>query len=502
MNIYKLNYDVDYSEIGYNSISIKEKNGALCELYISERSCAKPPKWSWIIDEFEEDRTQLQTMSNPGAIVKINIQGEIFLISFGNAHFKINKHVDCHYPLAFLKRVEIRELKNAGLSNPGSNQYKHIVLMHNETDNFLFSENAVEKVKFDITDVDRDLLNLKGNVIEVGNSIKVNCEKNLEDIVNCLENINEIKKMRKEKRKVSEYENIQDKEVVQKLIDRLKNKEFDVSLRLNEAELYGTYYAFQDDVSIKLKFGNQEQKLVAWELPNDLVLEQIHNMKIIFEVEGDYKFSDKLMKHIYVEIQEENIVLMNGKWYKYNDDYVEFINSYLDQNPICYLDSWDWIDEMNNEETDIKKPYKEYKYNYYKSNNDDNLILFDRKKIDNSAFEPCDLYDTLREECIYVKFGNASSKLSYNVQQSQYILNNYAKLKKEFSVEGQRYSIKGVTLVFIIEKSSRYSEYNGIIAHREIKMAGLKRDIVSWFQLAHSKNIEARVIIGYKERNE
>lgn len=490
--------DLDLEEMRYNCISRKEVEGAECELYVKGDENVSLPKWSWIVEAFDEDNDCIKTMKNPSALVKLKMDDDLFVISFGSGHFSLVKNIDFEFPKNFLKKIEILNIKNAGLSQPGTNQYKQIIMVKEASDFLLYSENAVEKVKIEITENEKRNLELKSKIIDIGNSINLKVEDSIEKCVKVINNIKTIINTREDLRKISEYEIEKNEEKKVSLLEKLKSGQLQPEIKLDDSQLYGTYYQFQDEYEMKIKYGSYEKIITDFELPLDLEYSLIDKYKLIFTKDEESKFSKSLFSQLYIEIPDENVILMNGTWYKYNSDYINYIDEYLDKNPIYVDRSFDWKSEMNYVETNMNEPYKEYKYNTYLSQNLNGYRLFDRRKIDGTNIEPCDLYNIDEKELIYVKFGKATSGLSYNINQSNYVLNSLG-LKKDFRINDENYEIRQMTLIFVLERRTELSEITeGILDHRNFKMVGLKRDLVTWYSRVFNKNIKPKIIFAYK----
>lgn len=498
MNIYKLSSDLNLEEMRYNCISIKDVEGVECSLYVKGAEDVSLPKWSWIVEDFSEDNDCIKTMKNPSALVKLTMGDDMFVISFGSGHFSLVKNIDFEFPKNFLKKIKISNIKNAGLSQPGTNQYKQIVMVKEASDFLLYSENAVEKVKVEITEEEKANLELKSKIIDIGNSINLKTDDSIEKCIQVIKNINNLLSTREDQRKISEYEIEKDEERKNTLLEKLKSGKFPLEIKLDDSQLYGTYYQFQDEYEIKIKYRNYEKVINDFELTSDLNYDLIDKYKLIFIKDEEKIFSKTLFSQLYVEIPDEDIILMNGTWYKYNSDYINYIDEYLDKNPIYINRDFNWKSEMNDVSTDMDNPYKEYKYNTYLSQNINGYKLMDRCSVDNTNLEPCDLYNEEKGELIYVKFGKATSGLSYNINQSNYILNSLG-LQKEFALDNENYEIRKMTLIFILERRTELTEKTpGILDHRDFKMFGLKRDLVTWYNRVFNKNIIPEIIFAYK----
>ena len=119
-----------------------------------------------------------------------------------------------------------------------------------------------------------------------------------------------------------------------------------------------------------------------------------------------------------LEYENKKFYLSKGIWYEIDSNFIknveENFNNYLD-NSIHFID---FTDE-HNEELRIGKEYYrngEAHYNYKVSQQDENLILFDKKiiKLKNySKLEICDLYDKKNHIFYHIKRGNESPSLSH-----------------------------------------------------------------------------------------
>ena len=59
-------------------------------------------------------------------VIESKITNHKYCLSFGSSHYNISKGADHNFPKELLRRFSIEKINNAGLTNPGSENYKNI----------------------------------------------------------------------------------------------------------------------------------------------------------------------------------------------------------------------------------------------------------------------------------------------------------------------------------------------------------------------------------------
>lgn len=189
---------------------------------------------------------------------------------------------------------------------------------------------------------------------------------------------------------------------------------------------------------------------------------------------------------------------MDGEWYLYNEDYLEYISDSISEINVLFQPEYNYSTEAHDDfldikyeelklaneyhdlsEIEIRKKIKQkfYKENYYNINleTQHHFTNFDRTliSIDKHKFEVMDLY---KDNTMYtVKFGNASGKLCYAVDQSLEAIKAY----KKGLINLPGVTIKEVCLWLVLEREE-LPLLNGTPNINAMNMLILKNKIDLW----------------------
>ncbi len=428
--IHKLDYDIslyDYTENG-NKVEIG---------------------WEWIYTLFNQKSPS--SYNTPRALVLLQKEDETYSITFGLSYFLVTKFSDQNWPIEFAKRLKFEDIKSTTLTNPNSKKNKSINSYINYTALDFDSGEALNKIKGKATTtIQLDFITQNH---EIGNSIKLATKQKptLEELCKLINYINET--ITKEVvTQIPSFEEINDKNAIHILDEDfvqsiITTKTFDV----DEFQIEGTSINCASDNTVQLWYEKKHknvdeisynsidnfftEKNLTWTIDsiNGLVIKIIKDTQLITK--------KRLKEVVYFTNEQTQSVLISGKWYKFNHDYMAYLSSSLSEISVIYDQTYDYskteyndfIDqkvstEKQNPEyqslTDDKirekikdKWYPEYYYNNMLADKYGfKLLDRDFEYLNNHKIEIADLY---KDECLYaVKIGNSASKLSYTIDQS------------------------------------------------------------------------------------
>lgn len=188
-----------------------------------------------------------------------------------------------------------------------------------------------------------------------------------------------------------------------------------------------------------------------------------------------------------LELNDKTYTLTSGIWFEIDNDFVEFVNSYINEIP-----------NSNRTLPVCPSDYTEGQYNDFVGNNNYDIITMDRKfsTIDNNRIEFCDLL-TQEREIIHVKPWKSSSTLShlfsqgvissrimleeepFRIQVKEHIVN----LSEEFQevIEVEDYSSDNYEIIYAViysgnksmsERLPFFSKLNMMINTKTLKNMG------------------------------
>ena len=230
------------------------------------------------------------------------------------------------------------------------------------------------------------------------------------------------------------------------------------ALDFSEYQIYATQIVFSENYDYRYEYdGNSKDVdvlsvdslsdfMTEYEIPRTDIL----NVGIVLCEDSDEKFRTEIENVVFYTNDHEKTLLMDGEWYLYNEDFLDYLSDSISEIPVSFDAQLDYsknahdvfIDQKHEElkNTDeygdlteqaaknkIKKKY--YKENYYNTMLADRngYTNFDREleRINKHKFEVMDLY---KDNTMYtVKFGESSGKLCYAVDQSLEAIKAYKK---------------------------------------------------------------------------
>lgn len=314
----------------------------------------------------------------------------------------------------------------------------------------------------------------------------------------------------------------------ERLISALINKE--VNIELSQFDIRGTKEIFNSDADYFEIWSGHKYSTVEnisleeiFEFKDEKSVKDEEMLEISLAIYKDGAREKKRLKEVidYID-NKEKCVLIQGKWYYFNDDYQQYLSNSLNELEILYdpnfnyskADRWQFLDDKYKEETKKKtssgidkrelmnylkrKFYRERYYNHRISLNKDYCNI-DRNLEQASVgkVEIADLYYKKEEEktIFSVKIGKASSGLVYVIDQSETTLRLYQ--NDENNVRN-KYPIDKVGLWFVLDRETYLPEKeNGQPDINKLNMFILKNRIDEWKKKVRLLGYQPVVRINY-----
>lgn len=479
-----------YSELGEthteNYKRIKDNNKEILEikydisLYFAEADSSKDLKWNWVLKLFDEKPKTVA--GTPKGLLIFSENQNMYAVTFGHSYFQVDPFSDKDWAFDFARRLEYLNVKTTSLTTPNSLRSKTINTYLDSYGDIEFdSGEALTKLKAKIKLPDE--FTLFSDTIEFGNSIRFsNNTINLKKFVDIIEYVNHIIATKNERVKIPYFKKIKDDDKKAIFLDLLKKSIRDdlYSIDFSEYQVCGTNIIFKNDDEFSYKYGRNSMPCdninhdTLLEFMNQYNIDKEHllDIKIVASEDSKTKYEKNISKIIYYTDDTERVLLSDGFWYEYNDDYLGYLNDSILQLNIEYDPKYNYSKEKHQKfleekfkeaktsegdrklsdeeivEELRKKYYREFYFNKLQES-EYGYTLYDRgiKQIGPHKIEVMDLY---KDETMYsVKFGKASSELSYAVDQSLEAAKLYR--KNQISVDG--IPIKTVCIWLILDRS-------------------------------------------------
>lgn len=506
--------------------NLEETHVFSCTLYLSVPDEEKSISWNWILQDFNKE--SITAVSSPKAVLVIEHNyDEIYAITFGHAFFLVDKFCDRDFGFAFGRKLQYEEIKTTTLTTPGLQRNKVVNTYVNYSELEFDSGESFAKLK--AKEVLPDGFSLYKSSLEIGTSIRFNTDSNsLDKIIDLICFVEKTIENEEDKCKIPVFSKINDEERIANLEKMLRNqiRQGQATINISELDIIGVTEVFNNNDGIfKLKFKRYEKEVSV------LNAESIHDfceensidfdnnvldIKVVSYYNGESVATSSIHDMIDYIIDDEKILLSKGIWYRYNDDYLEYLRDSLTEIETIYDPKFDfinsnhdkYIDDLFNVEKnnpkyaglsndEIKKKiknvhYAEKVFNELRSRND-SFVCYDRvlKKVGKERIEVMDLY---KDGCMYaVKIGNSSSKLCYVVDQSLTALKLYKKgLLPNIPI------ITTAVIWIILETNTHIEDDNGVPVLDKLNMLMLKNRLDQWKKAVRLIGLKPLIMINYR----
>ncbi|MEK5175533.1 DUF6119 family protein [Heyndrickxia sp. FSL W8-0496] len=476
-------------------------------LYVSSPQEEKEINWNWLLNAFNQEIKT--TLPNPKAILLIRHNDYFYSVTFGFSYFLVDKYCDRNFAFNFARKLNYKEVKTTALTTPNSQKNKSINTYVNYNDFEFDSGESFTKIKAKV-ELEKNFSLFKEG-IEVGNSIKFNISENsLETIVDLIMFIEDVLLNCDDQVKIPVFSKIIEDDLIDKLEEKLQKaiKEESYTVNFSEIDIIGTNETFNhNDNTFRISYKSHhktieeltQEELQKFAYENEFDLnENILNIKVVSYQNGNSVRTDTIKDLIDYTDDEERCLLSKGQWFKYNEDYLNYLADSIKEIETIYEEQYDFDKEehiefiekkfllekgekiyqgLSDEKIKEKLKKKYYSEKYYNLNLQEKFGFtnYDRNftRVGTATVEEMDLY---KDGTIYaVKIGNSSGKLSYVVDQSLQTL----KIFKHNLSENQ-FEIKDIGLWIILDRRTNLPIIEGKPDLNHLDMLILKNKLDYW----------------------
>lgn len=503
INIFKIDKDKEIEMFKkFTNVNLFKKGSFvsgewLCDFYLSENPTIKNISW---IQNYKSKVEGLDNLENNIYFgVLICKRGlETFAISYGKAHFYLKNFSEESFGLDMAKRIANKEeVKMEAVKRFSGKESRKIKSLFKASELDIDSGESVDYIQANII---QNKINIYGKKSKFGNSIIVTREDlDLDNISHVLDDIFitlnmkslfELPKIEeiKDITKISEYNQI--------LIKEIKKENFETTE--DSYSIIGVDFSFSNNkkyvYSHNGKISSEFEDINIFDIKdfikvNNITDKDILNIKIKIKEDNENEYNKSLFQVIEFVIPEQSVILENGKWKKFNEEYICQLDESIDSISCEDVeDCFKIIDSSREEDfNDVNKNDKLSQFSYQTADKN-----FDILKINgNYKIEAWDLIKKDGKDIVSyaVKFGKASN-LSYACDQAYNVLEiirNNANLKK-LSDKPNIYC-----LWFAVDRKnmiSKVSEFNSIILKQKIDIFAKKcREVglIPRIKLSHYK---------------
>ena len=495
-------------------------------LYLARPQKIKDLSWNWLLTEF--DTLESKSRILPKAVLLVEKHDSIYAITFGHSYFMVDKFCDRDFGFNFARKLKYKEVKTTTLISPHSRRNKTInsYLYYEELEFDSGESYAKLKAKADLPD---DFITFKPT-LEFGNSIKFSIENDSLDKIVCLIiYVEKTLRTQEDLHRIPVFSIIKDIDLLNQLNIQLSSNIRQNPAQINVAELdiIGATEIFnRNDYEFTIKYEGKEKAVSALNYDeietfcNEHgfdIAEILLDISVVSYQDGSVCRTDKIKNLIDYTNDSSRCLLSKGQWYKYNNDYMQYLVESLSGIKVLYNPKYDFLSEHYDafiaEKYLSEKGNKEYqgkskdeiitalKRKYYaeKSFNliremHDGFQNFDRyiQRIGSAEIEPMDLY---KDRTMFaVKIGSTSAKLCYVIDQSLTSLKMYK--RGQLKIHNNEI-IDMVALWLILERKKHLKLKNGMPDINDLDMLMLKNRIDQWKKEVLLSGLKPCIYINY-----
>ncbi|WP_236979692.1 DUF6119 family protein [Membranihabitans maritimus] len=471
----------------------KVLDGYSLEFYFSKTPDEVEVWWTEIYSEFINQEEVPKNSIYFGTMLVYNNQ-VCYAISLGKSHFYLKKFSDTDFGLNLGERIvdeENLKIKNSKFFK--SKKSKTITSYQSNTPVTYDSGESLHYIKAKTISMDE-----WGKVASFGTSAQLNLDILPDELPNLINRI-EIKLFEDPIIKLPKTELIKDEEVEEMLDARLgialEAKE-NPAIQIDEFSVSGVDFIFSERSSYKFYIqGDSRNKTNLLDLTVDNLMNfvrdrginlrnEINTIKVYVHNEHGRGHSE-MVKAFLDYVDNDRYCLIDGKWHRFNESYLQYLNDEVQKIP------WTYSPEL-----DISLSVSEDDFNdCMEEDHGYRNIHRDSSPLDNPLgrrfqVEKMDLYkDRL---LFFVKIGKPQ-KLGYAIDQA---LNTVRLLQHNSSnilIDGEEQKVQGICLWLIIDK-----RVNNISALSDINSIIFLMKLVDWRKAVLDAGYSPLIKINYR----
>ncbi|HBH13118.1 MAG TPA: hypothetical protein DDX29_08400 [Clostridiales bacterium] len=495
MNLYRFPKDIEkelhskFQSVSLELVSQKEVENFQFKFYFSKN----PDEVDiWWIENYRSFLEEIETPKNQIYFGILLILGKDLLygLSFGKTHFYLNQFCDTDFGLNLAQRIADKEnliIKNSKFFK--STKSKSITSYHNGSEFVYDSGESIHFLKAKTINPE-----LWGNSASFGTSVKFNVDIEMKNLPSFIEKIeNEL--LTPSKFSIPKVDIVRNEEKIEeldkKLIQSILATERDSEIDVEEFTVSGVNFIFTDADSynfcVKGKRKSTERiedltldNLIKFIDDKSINLEEdLNNIFVKVHKETGRDYSKSLKNFLDFIDDEERYCLVDGKWYKFNQSYSDYLKNEVDMINMDYEGKFD-ISQWTNEGS----------FNKDREANDE-FVNCDRDLDKLGKKYKIEKLDLFKGESIYFVKEGKPQKLAYVIDQSKLTVKVLQNNEGKIEIDGIERNVKNIVLWIILDrknKINKLSEINSMIFHMKL---------VDWKNLVKQANYVPVVKINY-----
>lgn len=489
--------------------------------------------------------TGLRSASSTGhgaIIIELNKTNEQYLLTFGRSYSLLKEYIIPNYGIKIAEKLFNGKSIDSVSSKYFSLTKNKSIISYTQEAIYDFEEGEAADLLKSVISVNTgnehseyitDLLKLVKPLATIGyTNVKLTISKeniSLNDIVDVITLLSNIEKHCNNQMNIPQMKpapKATEQELNKRLFDAIKRKDSSIVFSVpffNKGN--DDYYHFLDSIdSVSLKIGRNPPAKYENFCIDDLFtfiesnpsIESLDSIRCEIINDQNHKEEPNIYKWLeaQIDIDGDTYALHNGKWYSFNDDYLNRVNEKIkeieqseakviqvDTNFSAAKDDVDKFCSENKEDiiklysdsadSEYDKLYKEFKYNYYLSRKND-WNLFDR--CINGSVELCDI-SVPNEAFIHCKIGssgNLEECLRQSIISLTYFTQNTPEIEDFKNREGKELTKPKEIIVLYLTNGALGTDYK-ISQLRSLKC---KLTFLNWYNYCTSRGYTPKLIVA------
>jgi uncharacterized protein (TIGR04141 family) len=494
LNLFKIDSsDVDalvnkLGTVGTQLIHTETQAGWTARFFFSESPEPRPIPWAKTFLPFFSEVGVPRNLTH--FAVYLFVKGDVaYAISYGKSHFYIRPFADYDFGIDLAKRIaDENDTKQVAAKRFQGRQKKDIKSF---TANSALDIESGESIDLLESSVASDKQKTFGAAGKFGASALLTPDIGPDDIGRFLDSI-ELEMLSDERFKLPRttivHEPIEIEKYDAMLVAELRSEIGITDFSQNSFDLYGVDFVFSSQGTFELRSSRRPKveldmltikTLKAYIQTHELSDEEVLKIRVTHVPEEGPKYVSGLKDVLDYVVDEEQVVLASGKWMRFNQDYLDFLDEYVRAIDVEiaepeFLEIWQTEPKFNSSEAVTDAGYSVADKNFH--------ILR------TASATPIEAWDLSREKTVYaVKFGTAQ-KLGYVCDQALTVLELI-------------HNRAGVESVPSFEKYCLWLGYRGVRPLESIADSGsiiLKQKIEAWARKARAVGVTPVLKISHR----
>lgn len=490
-NIYKIregekeNLLYRFEKTSLKEQAFKNLDGYKLTFYFSEKPDEVAIWWIDFYKDFLPDEFNgLKNKIYFGALTAEK-RDSFFVISLSKSHFYIKDYCDPDFGLNVAERIANEKdvkLKNAKFFK--NKRSKVITSYHNDSSIDFESGESMHFLKARSIDTQK-----WGKTVSFGQSVMFTLDDDYTRLPSLINDIlAELKKPAKIKlpKVIPVVDENEIKKLDQKLAEAIEQEQSSGSIEESQFTLHGVDFIFSDENEYSFfiagNFGDKSPKgiLSLGRLHDFLskrsltIRDNLNDLKITVHKEHSRDHSEDFKNYLEYVDEQDNICLIDGKWYRFNQSYLDYLKQEVDLVP-CDI-------SIHPEQLPTEEKYLKIKER-------DGFVIIhtDLETVDRKY--SIEAGDMVKEDTLYIVKKGQPKQLNYAIDQAMASMNYLQENNRKVVLSGVKHEIKNICLLLLLDRKrdlKHLFDLNSLVFHMKI---------IDWQRIARNARFTHSVIV-------